>query len=249
MMLGLMTFMGYFLGGGKVPWKLAGFALIVLAILSASKGEIREKYWGVDGGGFRDASEAVQMLSEWFAAGWNVVIGVTVQESGSVSLAERASLSQMVLIVQTQSPDPIPFLDGSSYWIIPQLIVPRILSPDRPTTQEPLRRLSEHYGLLSGESLETTSIGWGLIAESFANFGYFGVLGLAILMGILTGMAQRWCGRTPVLSARGFTGLLLIIVFLAVEANMALIVTALLQSMVPVVLAAIFVMDTADVAV
>jgi hypothetical protein len=249
MMLGLMTLMGYFLGGGSIPWKSTASALLILAILSASKAEIREKYWGADAGGLRDFSEAVSMLEEWFTSGLRAIGSDSSSESKSVSLAERASLTHMVLIAETQSPDPIPYLYGSSYTVIPELLVPRLLWPERPNTQEPLKRLSEHYGLLSGEALETVSIGWGLVSEAYANFGYLGVLGLAIALGVAVGYVQRWCGRTPVLSARAFAGLLFIVVLLAVEANMALLVTAFIQSMVPVLLASIFVMDTVQVPV
>ena len=249
MELGVLSVLGYFLGGGRVPWKSIVVVLAVLVVLSAGKTTVREKYWSGDDPGVRSAGEAVTMLSEWVDAGWDALNGDVSSKERSVSLAERASLTQMVLISETQTPRDVPYLGGSSYLLIPQLMVPRIIWPDRPATQEALRQLSEHYGLLTYDDRDTTSIGWGIIAEAYANFGFLGVFLVSLAMGLVTGFSQRWCGRAPVLSARAITGLLLITVLLLAETNMALLVTALIQSLFPVVLTAIFLMESHEVPV
>jgi len=241
----MLATLGYFLGRGKPPWKSIFVAIAVFSVLNAGKTTIREEYWSDEGTvTFRQAGP---MLQQWFEEGFNNIFGERDPESRNVSLAERASLTQMVLIAETQTPELVPFLYGASYVAIPELLVPRLIWPERPTTQETLRLMSEHYGLLTADTVQSTSIGWGLISEVYANFGFIGCAGLGVVLGFLFGFIQRWCGRAPVLSARALLAFLFTMVALRVETNAALLVTALLQSMVALVLTTIFVMESVEV--
>jgi hypothetical protein len=231
---------GYLIGSGRVPWKLIVTILALLTVFQAGKEDLRLKYYSE---GY-SVTSPFGLLGEWFNTGLENLLGLRpAGDRPAVSLIQRASLVQMLLKTQTEAPATVPYLYGSTYIYIPALIVPRIIWPERPNTSEMLVQLNEEYGLLTRETAESTSIGWGLIAEANANFGFFGCIGIAILLGVLVGLTQRLCGRFSFLSARGMAALLVLIGLLTMEASMAQFVTTLAQSLVSVVVLALTVMQ------
>lgn len=243
----LLSVFGYFLGGGKVPWKLIACGVMAFTVLSAGKKEIRVDYWSEGNLSVTSLSQSVTIVEQWIGYGIENLFGTSIADEPTGSFLERASITQLVLKVETETPEVVPFLDGSTYFAIPALLVPRIIWPERPSTQDTLKQLSQHYGLLSAEDAESTSIGWGLIAEAYANFGFSGCIALGIFLGLTMGFAQRWCGRAPILTARGLFGLLMIMVMFRVETNAAVTVSAWLQSMVPLIIVTMTKMQDVDV--
>jgi hypothetical protein len=179
------------------------------------------------------AGTPIAVLAEWSGTGLeNLLSGPSEEAQEGVPLLHRVSLVQLLLQTQTEAPGEVPYLYGSTYLQIPLLLVPRVIWPERPNTSETLVQLNEHYGLLTRDTAESTSIGWGMIAEANANFGFFGCIVVAVLLGGLLGIMQRLCGRYPVLSARGMAGLLTIYALLGMELSMAQFLTVLAQSCV-----------------
>lgn len=225
---------GFFLGSGRIPWKWLIAVLAVFTVLQAGKGDTRIKYSEGDG---NSVVTNYELLRDWIRTG---IANLTSERDSSeqevVPLAHRTSLIHMLLKTQTEAPDLVPYLNGSTYLQIPFLVVPRVFWADRPNTSETLVQLNEHYGLLTREQAESTSIGWGLFAEANANFGFPGCVAVAIFLGVMLGIAQRTCGRFPVLSARGMAGLLVMYTMLSMEASMAQLITILAQSFVPLAL-------------
>src|SRR5206468_2846385 len=82
---------------------------------------------------------------------------------------------QLLLFVQAASPDDVPFMDGETYAILPTLLVPRILMPNKPASHEGTYLLNIHYGIQTRDDTAKTTIGFGLLNEAFANFGYIGI--------------------------------------------------------------------------
>lgn len=240
---------GFFLGSGRLPWKLMVAVFSILVVLQAGKGEIRLKY-SEDGEGAYRSIGPVELIQDWIGTGVrNLFEPTPLGDQEPVPLIQRTSLMHMLLKTQTEAPDRVDYLDGSTYYQIPLLLVPRVLWPDRPNTSETLMQLNEHYGLLTREEGERTSIGWGMIAEANANFGLAGCIGLAILLGIGLGLAQREFGRYPVLSARGMAGLLVMSTVTSMEVSMAQFLTILVQSFFPLMLMAWTIMRTSRVVV
>lgn len=236
---------GYFLGSGRVPWKLMITILALLTVLQAGKGDLREKYSEAGA-----APSSFGLIEEWLDTGLDNILSPRSNLSRDpVSLGQRVSLVHMLLRTQTEAPAAVPYLYGSTYFQIPLLLIPRVIWPERPNTSELLVQLNEHYGLLTRESAETVSIGWGLFAEANANFGFFGCVGVAIVLGLLVGLTQKLCGRFSFLSARGMTALLIMYSLLGMEASMAQFLTTLVQSLVSVVLLAWTVMQPRQVVV
>lgn len=236
MEIGIFALFGYFLGGGRVPWKTIALTCMIFAVLHAGKGDMRVRYWG-DGADFApESATSAGKIVEWVEFGVANLLREPEGSGDPAPLIQRASLLQMVLKAETETPVFVPYLDGSTYLPIPFLLVPRMLWPERPNVQETLVQLNMHYGLLTRESSETTSIGWGMIAEAYANFGTLGCIALGILLGVFLGVTQRMCGRYPVLSARGLAGLIVLTGMLRIEAPMALFLSTLLQSFFPLLL-------------
>ena len=126
------------------------------------------------------------------------------------SFATRASLVQLFLLARARQAAGTEPLGGASYALIPVLLVPRALMPDKPWSHEGTSLLNIRYGLQSRRDTYTTTIGWGLFNEAFGNFGYVGIAGLAVVLGTVLGAYARWTHRIPELSARFLGGVLVL---------------------------------------
>lgn len=243
-----LALFGFFLGRGRVPWKFGLLVLAFFAVLHAGKATMREQYWSPETG-LTPPANPVVTIRQWMGYGIDNLLHPPAGEDSPGSLLDRASLMHMLLRTQTEAPERVPFLYGDSYTGVPLLLVPRFIWPERPSTQEMLIRLNEHYGLLTRDEAVTTSIGWGLVAEAYANFGFGGVFMMAVLMGAGLGFLQRWGGRYPMLSARAITILIVLLSLLRLETNFALLATSLFQALAPTVLVSWLLMEPRRVVV
>jgi hypothetical protein len=158
------------------------------------------------------------------------------------SSLERASIIHMVMLVEKRSPDPKPFLNGQTYAVIPQLLVPRALDPDKPRALIGQYILCIYYGLQTPAQAMKTAIAFGLPAEAYANFGYPGIIGLALILGCAHGFVTRYCFALPVLSLRTLFALVFIGLSLRHEASGAVVVTTLIQALAVLFAATWFIM-------
>jgi hypothetical protein len=212
-------------------------ALTCIAFLHYGKGDMRAKYW------FRSTGVVVQVwqypawFSEW--AGYSMDYFTrqndqlaTAQQSSQerASLLERSSLIHMLLMAQSKSPEYIPFLNGKTYEIIPELLVPRVLNPNKIRSHEGTYRLNIHYGRQTRADTNTTTIGWGLLNESYANYGWWGSIGLGILLGTLYGWVTRWSMNRPILSLESLVAILFLAYSFQTEWTAGVYVAALFQS-------------------
>jgi hypothetical protein len=239
-----VTFLGYFLGGGKPPWKTIFVVAVTFSLLQAGKATQRSNYWESDSQRLTSITQTFEFFGEWFKEGFDTLF--LDSNPTADTLLERGSVTQLVLKTQTEAPQTVPFLDGSTYLAIPGLLVPRFFWPDRPSTQDTLRQLSMHYGLMAEG--DTVTIGWGLIAEAFANFGYLGCAGLAIMLGLGVGYVQMACGRFPIRSARGLFALMVLFCMVNIEANSASLLATLMQSTVALIILTFFLMKERTIA-
>ena len=222
---------GYVLGAKKIPVKTLLSAFLLAFVLHAGKGEMRERYWVEDGQ--NDAVHVADIpsrLSEWFKAGLEVL--ASGQES--TSIVERASLMQMLLRAQYMSPDPVPFLGGQTYALIPALLVPRFLNPEKPASQAGMDLLNIRYGVLTREDVQSTAVGWGLMSEAYANFGWAGVLVCGVVFGLLIGLITAWAAGAPPLSAQTMLGIVTMAISVSLEADAATYITSLFQAAIAI---------------
>jgi hypothetical protein len=88
--------------------------------------------------------------------------------------------------------------------------------------------LNLRFGFQSAE--EETSIGWGLVAEAYANFGRAGVVGVGVLLGLLVGFFERWSTSAPILSLPGLVAITVLMNLVNLESDAAGLMTSLAQS-------------------
>lgn len=228
----LISLMAFIIGRKKIPVLPIVLIFICLSVLHYGKAEMRAKYWS--------SSQTVQVqpweypvwYSEWLDYGLSYI---NKQENvpkskQKESFLERSSLIQMLLLAQDKTPNSLPHLNGETYAILPQLLVPRILNENKVIANEGTNILSIHYGLATRKS--NYIISWGLLAESYANFGLLGCSGLAIVLGIIYGKITRCSINAPILSAQSLFGVLTTTYALQPEFTAGVFVSSFFQSSV-----------------
>jgi len=220
---------GYLLTTKRVPWIPIAASCLVLTVLHAGKAEMRQHYWAQnpDSTVGNTLTGAPVLLAEWFGAGLT-----TLTRGEEVPLMiDRASLFQLLLSVQRLAPQSVSFLEGETYGLLPNMLVPRFLAPDKSVSQAAMIMLNVRFGFQSLEDTRTTAIGWGLITEAFANFGLLGVCGMGLVAGSLAGILARCSyGASPV-SAGTLTAIVGLVAMINMEADFAGLLSALWQSL------------------
>jgi hypothetical protein len=223
------------LSRGKIPVVALGAAFVVFSLLHVGKWPMRERYLAR---GLKPVpiENMPGRYVEWFGYGIEGLPGALAGEKYSrkrhQTLVERGSLLQMLLLVQTKTPEYRDFLGGKTYAIIPELLVPRFINPKKLRAHQGTYILSLYYSLQDKKATLKTTIAFGLLSESYANFGHAGVLGLAVVLGVLYGLGSRWAMYAPVTSLRGLFALLLLASTVAVEHTAGVFVSTLFQGSV-----------------
>jgi hypothetical protein len=243
MSLVVLAAFGYVSGSGKVPWISFMAAIALFGFLQLGKGEMRDHYWGDADQGPVQPLEYPAFFKEWLSTSFDQLKApVTRDEDEKRSLVERASLMQLLLYEQTLS-SSVPFMFGETYSIVPQLLIPRILYPGRATTHEGTSRLNIHYGFQTREQTETTTLGFGLLNEAYANFGLAGMAMLAIALGGFYGWIEGWAAVVPLLSVRGLFAITVASFSFQTEFAAGVYAAALLQATCGVLLLSAFTMQ------
>lgn len=232
-----LAFISYFLGRGRIPWLPLVLTALTFYFLHAGKSDQREQYWG-------EMMWRPIMLAEYpkFFGDWIGHSTASLAEQFESSkhhreksqapnkLWERSSLIHLFLYIEYSTPSAVPFLDGESYRAIPELLIPRILLPGKVGSHFGNQLLALHYGISDSEDDTITSIGFGLICEAFANFGYLGCILIPILLGATTGWFTRWSMSAPIMSFRFLFGVLCLSSAFQVEYTAGVLVSSLFQA-------------------
>lgn len=229
--------LGYILATKRLPWFGLTMIFVALSILNAGKYSVREAYWARNTQSVQNASLAQlpDMLTDWVVEGISN-IGSTAATARSPSLLERASLLHMVLAVQEATPKIIPYLGGETYTMLPQMLVPRFVDPEKIESQAVLNLLSVRYGRESAENASKTTIGWGMVSEAYANFGNFGVVAVGAVFGMLCGFLMRLSATAGPTSIAMLIAIASTLTLCNVEGDFSYIVVTLFQTIVGVCL-------------
>jgi hypothetical protein len=206
----VLTVIGYVSNSRRVPFLASIAILLLLAILHNGKAAMREIYWEHEERTMPTPAQLPAFFVEWFRQGLKPAADET-ESRMTAKLVERTSLLQMMCLVAAVSPSQQPFLKGETYKDIPAQFIPRFLWADKPLGHVSTSKLAVYYGLQNEEDTEKTTIGFGLLAEAYANFGYIGIVGIGIFFGYFIKKAQCWAAESPILSGGG----LLIVILLA----------------------------------
>lgn len=242
---------GLFWGSGRVPWGYLTIALLGLAFLNVGKVTMRERYWGDDD---TPAAEITlqrlpAVFSEWCDASYQGILennsaptGPTppggVRRNKNQTLLDRIdNLQNLLFVIDAIKTDHVPTLKGASYAIIPPLLVPRVLWPEKPRSHEGQIMLNVHFGRQDLESTLKTYIAWGLLPEAYGNFGaVWGSVGLGACLGAFFAWIENLTARKLVVSMEGFLSLCLLFALMnSFEMVSSVLVTSIFQSMLIVV--------------
>lgn len=206
----VLTVIGFVSSSRRVPFVTSLAVLILLAVLHNGKSAMRDVYWEGDNRSVPSPLQLPSFFSEWLRQGLKPASDST-ETRLTAKLVDRTSLLQMLCLVASVSPSQQPFLNGETYKGIPAQFIPRFLWANKPLGHVSTSKLAVYYGLQSDEDTERTTIGFGLLAEAYANFGFIGVVGIGIFFGFFIKKAQCWASESPMLSGGG----LLIVILLA----------------------------------
>jgi hypothetical protein len=236
MILFLLVLVGYFSSARRVPLALCAAAIAVFAVLHAGKHQMRDKYWGEYG---QDVAvmQVPAYYSEWISYGLAGTLHPGENDEPSAkhsSLLERASLFQLVCYALDTVPDRTPYLMGDTYsYVFPQ-VIPRFLWPDKPSPNDSVKILSIRLGVLSADQAETTSIGYGLITEAYANYGPYGPAVLGLLIGCALRKVARSTAFCGTLSGGGIFRILVLAWCLNAETTMAVWLSSFYQACIAI---------------
>ena len=231
----LLVLVGYFSSSRRIPVLACLIVLPLFVVLHAGKMKMRSIYWG-DYAKPVALSDLPSFYVQWFQygleAGGN--LGGAEEEAKGSSLFERASLIQIICLTVDVIPEKMPYLNGETYKVVLPQAIPRFLWRDKPSPNESMKILAVHLGLLSIEEAETTSIGFGLIAEGYANAGFLGVIVLGFAIGWAlrhVALATAVCGT---LSSGGIFRILCIAWCLNTEITLAVWLSSFYQACIAI---------------
>jgi len=244
---------GFFWQSGRIPWRYLVISMAALSFLNTGKTAMRERYWGSDEP--PDSRTTIERLpslyAEWISVSYDAILenketeiqrqnGSKDHIVGNQTLLDRIdNLQNLLFVIDAIKTEHVTPLYGATYTLIPPLLVPRILWPDKPRSHAGQVLLNVHFGRQDLNSTFETYIAWGLLPEAYGNFGP--ILGALVIGGFL-GMSFAWIenltARKLVVSMEGFLSLCLLMNLMnSFEMVASVLVTATFQSFVIVVAA------------
>lgn len=234
----LLGLLGYVSASRRLPVLCIAVLLPLIALLHNGKSAMREKYWAEGVNPIPALAEVPAFYTEWISDGLNppTQSGET-NDAGAMTerLLQRTSLFHLMCLVVEASPDNVPFLDGETYQDILIQLIPRPLWPDKPNALAGTYRLAIYYGLQTEESAQKTSIGFGMLTEAYANFGFYGLVGLGVLFGFMFKKVQVWTQHSPIFSYPGLFLVLLVAWSFQTEFTLSVWISSMFQAAVAIV--------------
>lgn len=239
---------GLLWGGAKFPWRFLTISLCALAFLNLGKSDMRKRYWPQTDNETPPActiSDIPARYAEWTEL--SLARLSPAQEAGYTTPKERQTLldridnlQNLIFVVQAVENEHIPTLGGATYSLVPPLLIPRVLWPEKPRAHEGQALLNVHFGRQIEEDTYKTYIAWGLIPEAYGNFGaWWGSLFLGGLLGSFAAWLEMRTANKPIFSLEGFLTIALLL-GLAVSSEMvaSVLITSQFQQLVLIICAA-----------
>ena len=244
---------GFFWSNGRIPWRYLTIVMLTLSFMNSGKYAMRARYWASDEslGSQVSPVQLPAVYAEWVDSSLDAYLEnnsaspVSALESASPkktsqTLLDRVdNLQNLLFIIDAIKVGHAKPLEGATYTLIPPLLVPRILWPDKPRTHEGQILLNVHFGRQDLYSTYTTYVAWGLLPEAYANFGSFvGSICIGSVLGLFFAWVENLSARKLVVSLEGFLALnLLMSLMNSFEMVASVLVTSTFQSMIVVICA------------
>jgi hypothetical protein len=229
----VLALLGYVTASRRRPILVIVIALPIIALLHNGKTTMREKYWNTENTdlvSMPSLAELPAFYTEWIQDG----LDLHQKSSLTEKLIERTSLFQIICLVVDNTPDRLPYLDGETYAQIPGQFVPRFFWAAKPVATISTDTLSIYYGLQRPGDTQKTTIAFGLLAEAYANFGFYGTGFLAAIFAFCLKKYSLWAAHSPMFSYAGLILVLLMAWSFQTELTMSVWLTSLFQATVAV---------------
>ena len=246
---------GLFWSSERVPWRYLTVVLLALSFLNMGKYTMRARYWeNADAPAtHRSLAQLPACYAEWTQVSYNAVLENKTEQAQAASdkklqanknqtLLDRVdNLQNLLFVIDAIQTNHIKPLGGKTYSVIPPLLVPRVLWPEKPRTHEGQILLNVHFGRQDLESTFTTYIAWGLLPEAYGNFGPItGSIALGVFLGVLFAWIENFTARKLLVSTEGFLSLSLLMNLMnSFEMVASVLVTSTFQSFVVIVAASL----------
>ena len=244
---------GFFWSNGRIAWRYLVATMAILSFLNTGKTTMRERYWGNDYTPPRTVTFTglPAYYAEWFDVSFNALLennlanssernpGVSTANKNQTLLDRIDNLQNLLFVIDAIDSGHVEPLHGQTYALIPPLLVPRVLWPDKPRSHEGQVLLNVHFGRQDLNSTFATYIAWGLLPEAYGNFGAVaGSIVLGIALGLTFSWIENYTARKPVMSTEGFLSLSLLMNMMnSFEMVASVLVTTIFQSSIIIVLA------------
>ncbi len=240
---------GFFLGSGKVPWKTFSLIIGILVLLHSGKSEMRAKY--MYQGNIFYGGKNIQIIqypaffAEWVQKGFVGLTRGTSTEGEEIQDAkERAALLPLFLKIQKMSGRDVPYLNGASYEELPSMLIPRVITKDKAVSHISNMIMGVHFEIQTVENVWFTSIAFDLPMEAYANYGYLGVAGLAVGMGLFLGFVTLGTTGVPLFSFRFLMAILVLSAVVGSNNTMGVFVTTVWQGFLALFTLSLLIMKT-----
>lgn len=235
----LLSVVAYVIGGRKLPLIPMMLGLILLLPLHYGKHEMRHKYWVPNTAHFIQPWDYPAWFQEWSGYAMenlNQEEDPYEKKEKKESFVERSSVIHMLMMAQEKIPAQYSYVNGATYAILPQLILPRALNPNKIRSHEGTHMLNIHIHRQTYEDTLRTTIAWGLLPEAYANFGLVGCGMIGGILGGLYGMVTRTAMGKPAFSIQALFCILILSMALAsTEWTAGVYVATLFQSSMPLI--------------
>lgn len=174
------------------PWRIAVAVGAFLLLLNPAKHIVRGELMRDQGGNVSALESVEQAVETW---GHALVKTWSADSGGSVDTERhvRTTLSRLdynwaAALIYTLVPGVLPYEEGHTYEDIPLVLIPRVLYPNKPASEEYFRtRWTVRLGLQTWESAKRTAIAIPATGEAYWNFGWLGVLLVPLALGLIIG--------------------------------------------------------------
>jgi len=167
---------------------IATAALVVF--LSPVKSDYRQQTWQGENPDLAEQSSLVRGTA-WISAAveyWqDTFSGSRDLTEATSSATTRADFIHQVAHIYSMTPSVVPYQYGKTYSFFAVSFIPRILWPDKPMAGSANGFYAVTYGVSTEEGSRTTTFGVSILGEAFINFGWFGVIFVMLLQGIIIG--------------------------------------------------------------
>ena len=167
----------------RIPWVIFFFGFAALLFMQPIKASMRSMVFvGGQANGEQDQSEKFSALAATGELGLRVVQNLDPTDLLAMASQRLASIMVFATVV-SQTPENVPYWQGSSYYPLLLVAIPRFLYRDKPL-DSPGNIMGHKYGMIQPNDY-STSINSMQLLELYGNFGPLGVILGSIIIGII----------------------------------------------------------------